>query len=511
MDEMPRPAGRREWIGLAVLALPTLLVSMDMSILFLAAPALSAALRPSGSELLWISDIYAFLLAGALIPMGAIGDRIGRRRLLLIGAAFFGFFSVLAAFATGPAMLIGARALLGVAGATLLPSTLALIRTLFETTRQRSVAIGIWTACFTLGGVLGPIAGGVLLEFFWWGSVFLLAVPFMLPLLLLGPRFLPERVERATHPLDWPSVAQSVFGLLSITFALKQLAEHGPTATAALALVAGLMAGAMFLRRQRRLPSPLVDLALFRDTGFSAALAANSLALFAWTGASLLVAQHLQLVVGMSPLNAGLWTVPAAIASVAACLGAASLSRRFSSVKVIGGALALTASGLALMAALSGSFGLPAVISGMVLLGFGVATVMTLGIDLVLAAAPAQKAGAAAAISETSAELGGALGVALLGSIGVAAYRALIVVPEGTAAAAAGAARDTLGGALAIAAGLTATAGDALRLSAQSAFATGFAIAMGVGAVILLAASLLFASTAFGRRSRRQRALAEEA
>jgi len=498
-DGMARRAGRREWTGLAVLALPTLLVAMDMSILFLAGPSLSAALRPSSSEWLWICDIYGFLLAAALIPMGAIGDRIGRRKLLLLGALAFGLCSALAALATSAPMLVVARALLGVAGATLLPSTLALIRHMFPMPVQRSVAIGIWTTCFTLGGVLGPIVGGLLLEFFWWGSVFLIGVPFMLLLLLLGPTCLPESAEEdaaARRPCDLAGIAQSMAALLAITFALKQVAERGFTATAGLSLAAGLLAGAWFVRRQRRLDAPLLDLGLFRSAAFCAALAANSLALFAWVGASLLAAQYLQLVVGLSPLSAGLWTVPAAAGSVAGCLGAAALSRRIAPSRVACGALGLTASGLAVMAVLPGPFGWPAIIVGMVLLGLGVATVVTLGTDLVLASAPEQKAGAAASISETGAELGGSLGVAVLGSIAIAVYRAWIVMPAGLDGASADAARDTLGGAIDIATGLGAAAADQLRASAQAAFASAFALAMAAGAVVVLGATVVLAWSA---------------
>lgn len=493
MDDTSRLAGRSEWAGLAVLALPTLLVSMDMSILFLATPSLSAALRPGSAELLWISDIYGFLLAGALIPMGAIGDRIGRRKLLLLGALAFGLVSGLAALATTPAMLVGARALLGIAGATLLPSTLALIRNMFTNARQRSIAIGVWTTCFTLGGVLGPIVGGLLLEFFWWGSIFLISIPIMLLLLLLGPICLPEFVERTGFPYDLLGIGQSMASLLALTFALKQFAEHGLTVMAGLSLMVGLTAGRLFLRRQRRLDAPLVDLGLFRNAAFSTALAANSLSLFAWVGASLLVAQYLQLVMGLSPLSAGLWTVPAAAGSVAGCLGAAALSKYFPPSRVACGALLLTTTGLAVMALPPGSFGLGVLISGMVLLGIGVAAVVTLATDLVLAAAPAEKAGAAAAISETGADLGGSLGVAVFGSIGIAAYRALIVAPAGLDPRDVESARDTLGGALDIAAGLSAAAGDQLRASAQSAFTSGFGLAMAAGAAILLTSTVLFA------------------
>ncbi len=501
MSPMPGAAGRREWIALSILALPTLLVSMDMSILFLAGPSLSTALRPSGSELLWISDIYGFLLAGALIPMGTIADRFGRRRLLLIGALFFGIASVLAAYAKSPVALIGARALMGIAGATLLPSTLALIRNLFHAPQQRSFAIGIWTTCFTLGGVLGPIVGGFLLERFWWGSVFLIGVPIMLGLLLLGPIFLPEFRKPIVQRLDILSVAQSVLSLLAIIYAIKHAAEHGITPVSAVSLASGLVLGALFLSRQTRLSEPLIDLALFRNTAFITAIGANTSALFAWGGASLLVAQYLQLVIGLSPMSAGLWTIPAAVGSVIGGLAAAALSQRRSNAVIVSVALFITAVGLGVIAGLTAKFGLAAIILGMMLLGLGVAAVVTLGTDVVLAAVPPEKAGAASAISETGADLGGALGVALLGSVGVAVYRATMTIPPGASFEQGNAARDTLGAALGVAARLPVTIGSELRVSAQSAFSSGFGMAIGTGSIVLFAVTIIFAWASHRRPS----------
>jgi DHA2 family multidrug resistance protein-like MFS transporter len=487
------PAGGREWLGFAVLALPTLLVSMDMTILYLATPSLSAALQPSGAELLWISDIYGFLIAGALIPMGAIGDRIGRRRLLLIGSVFFGLASILAAFSTSPAMLIASRALLGIAGATLLPSTLAMIRNLFHSPKERSVAIGIWTTCFTLGGVLGPLVGGLLLEHFWWGSVFLIGVPVMVLLLLLGPIFLPEVREHDGHAIDVPSVAMSVVSLLSIAWGVKHLAESGTTPATAAAFAAGGLVGWGFVRRQGRLASPLVDLGLFGNRAFTAALGASMMALFAWVGASLLIAQYLQLVLGMSPMTAGLWTIPPAIACVLGCLGAPMLAQRVSPAKVVTLALLLVAAGFAIIAAFTSGFALTALISGMVVLGLGVAAIVTIGTDLILTAAPAEKAGAASAISETGADLGGSFGVALLGSVGVAVYRATVAVPDDLGEDSAAAVRDTLGAAVDVAGTLPGPEGAFLLASARQAFEQGLIFASAAGFGVLLATAIFFA------------------
>jgi DHA2 family multidrug resistance protein-like MFS transporter len=502
-------AGRREWLGLAVLALPTLLVSMDMTILYLATPSLSAALQPSGAQLLWISDIYGFMIAGALIPMGALGDRIGRRRLLLIGSVFFGLASILAAFSTSAGMLIAARAILGVAGATLLPSTLAMIRNLFHSPKERSTAIGIWTTCFTLGGVLGPLAGGLLLQHFWWGSVFLIGVPVMALLVVLGPFFLPEAREAGGHAIDGPSVALSMIALLAIAYGVKQLAESGITPAATAAFVIGGLVGRTFIRRQGRLASPLVDLGLFRNAPFTAALGANAMALFAWVGASLLIAQYLQLVIGMSPMAAGLWTIPPAIACVGGCLGAPVLVQRCSPAALVTSALLLVATGFAIIAALTPGFGLSAVIGGMVALGFGVATIVTLGTDLVLTAAPPEKAGAASALSETGADIGGSFGVAVLGSVGTAVYRASISIPEGLGEDRAAAARDTLGAAVDVANALSDPSGSALLASARQAFERGLVLASVAGFCILLFTAIVFAWTNL-RRDKTRAALQEQ-
>lgn len=488
-------AGRREWLGMAVLALPTLLVSMDMTILYLATPSLSAALQPSAADLLWISDIYGFLIAGALIPMGALGDRIGRRRLLLIGSVFFGLASILAAFSTSAAMLIAARAIMGIAGATLLPSTLAMIRNLFQSPRERALAIGVWTTCFTLGGVLGPLVGGLLLEHFWWGSVFLVGVPVMALLIMLGPVFLPEFRESGGHAVDVPSVAMSVVALLAIAYGVKHSAESGITIAMVAAFSLGGSVGWAFIRRQHRLTSPLVDLALFRNGAFTAALGANMMALFAWVGASLLIAQYLQLVIGMSPMTAGLWTIPPAIACVIGCLGAPVLAQRVAPAAIVTLALLLVATGFAILATLTSGFGLMAIISGMIVLGLGVATIVTLGTDLILTAAPPEKAGAASAISETGADLGGSFGVAVLGSVGVAVYRAAVAIPEELSADQLAVVRDTLGAAVNVADTLPEPSGFTLLTSAQQAFEQGLVVASGTGFCVLLFTTVFFAWT----------------
>jgi MFS transporter, DHA2 family, multidrug resistance protein len=299
-------AGRREWIGLAVIALPCLLYSMDLTVLNLAVPSLTVDLKPTSTQLLWIIDIYGFLVAGSLITMGTLGDRIGRRRLLLIGAVAFGAASVLAAFSRSAAMLIASRAVLGLAGATLAPSTMSLIRNMFLDPHQRSVAIGVWISSYSAGAVIGPPIGGLLLEHFWWGSVFLVSVPMMVLVLVLGPILLPEFRDPDAGRPDPLSAVLSVAAVLGVIYGLKQIAAHGLSVLPVLSIVAGLGVGALFVRRQRHLDDPLIDLRLFKAPAFSASLATYMLATFAVFGPYVFIAQYLQLVLGLSPMQAGL-------------------------------------------------------------------------------------------------------------------------------------------------------------------------------------------------------------
>src|SRR5688572_19482989 len=305
-SESPAPAKatRREWIGLAVLGLGALIYVMDLTVLHLAIPKMSADLQPTSAELLWIIDIYGFFVAGALITMGTLGDRIGRRRLLLVGAAAFGITSLFAAFSTTPEMLIVSRAALGIAGATLAPSTLSLIFHMFQDPQQRTVAIGVWIGAFSAGSAIGPVLGGLALEYFWWGSVFLIAIPVMVALLILGPRLLPEYRDPEAGRLDPASAIMAVGAVLAVIFGLKQIAQEGPGPLAIGAIVVGLVVGVLWVRRQRQLADPMIDLALFRVPAFNAALVVNFLAIFMAVGYFLFIAQYLQLVADLTPIQA---------------------------------------------------------------------------------------------------------------------------------------------------------------------------------------------------------------
>ncbi len=499
-------ATRREWIGLGVIALPCMVYAMDLTVLNLALPAISAELRPSSSQLLWIVDIYGFLVAGFLITMGTLGDRIGRRKLLLIGAAAFALASALAAFASSAETLIAMRALLGVAGATLAPSTMALIRNMFHDEHERQFAIGVWIASFSFGAVIGPLLGGVLLQFFHWGAVFLIALPVMALLLLLGPLLLPEYRDPEAGHVDLASVALSLASVLAMIYGLKQVAEHGPAAASLLVSGVGVALGVAFVRRQRQLAYPLLDLALFRNPTFAAGIAAYALSCLAMFGVYIFITQYLQGVLGLSPLRAGLATVPWALAFVVGSLLAPKLARRLPRVTILVWGLLLSAVGFGLIALVNGQQGpgaLATLLAGMTVMSLGMAPVFTIGNEMIITAAPPERAGSASAIAETSSEFSGALGIALFGSLGTALYRNTLAgsMPEGVPADAASAAMETLGGAMAAAGALpgkvsvaaSGALGDALLSAARAAFVDALQATAVAGAVIVVFAGVVAA------------------
>jgi MFS transporter, DHA2 family, multidrug resistance protein len=484
LTDNPTRSGARthDWVGLGLLAVPCMLISVNSNLLNLALPQLAAELRPTATQLLWISDIYVFLVAGLLLPMGLLADRFGRRRLLLLGAAVFGVASVGAALARDPAGLLVCRGLIGVGAAMLGPSTLSLIRSMFVVPAQRAVALGIWTASFALGGILGPLIGGVLIEAVSWRAIFLVTPVAMLVLLGLGPFALPEYRSDRVRRLDFLGVGLAIVGLLTVTYAVKQLgAQAAPPVPIVVGVVGiGLLVG--FLRRQRRVADPVLDLGLFRTRAYAVPLMGNAVAFAVLYGTQLLAGQYLQAVLGRSPLEAGLWTIPSAAAYALGGLVAPRLGSWLDTGRLLAAGLAVSALGFGTVAAVSTTTGLLVYVLGSVVYSVALAPVYQLTTDSAVAALPPDKAGVAGATLETITNLGGALGIALFGSLAAAAYR------TGTAGTSIG--TQTIGDALAQAARLSPAEASRLVDSAQVAFVDGFRLVAVVGAVLLLLAAV---------------------
>ncbi|MEU0437211.1 MFS transporter [Streptomyces sp. NPDC006290] len=483
VTEVHKRPGR--WLALCVLVLAVLLVAVDATVLGLATPYISEDLKPSGTQLLWIGDVYSFVIAGLLVSMGSLGDRIGRKKLLLVGATAFGLISVFNAYATTPELMILARALLGVAGATLMPATLALIRNIFHDPRERSLAIGIWGATASAGTAVGPVVGGFLLEHFWWGSVFLINLPVMVVLVLVGRRLLPESKSPNPGPWDLVSVTLSLVGVIGLVYAVKELAAHGPSGEAFAAGLLGAGALLWFVRRQLTLPKPLLDVRLFRNRGFSGAVLADLFTVLGMSGLVFFLSQYLQLVQGRGPFEAGLAEVPAAVGAVAAGLVAGRFARRFSVRTVVSAGLAAVGLALGTLTVLDRSTGYPLLGAALLVVGIGAGFSFTVTADVILSAVPKDQAGAASAVSETAYELGAALGIALLGSVVTGVY-AGFSGPAGTPAEA----HDSLGGAVEAAGSLPEHTAETLLTAARESFVDGLALASGAGAAVLLATAV---------------------
>ncbi|GII55121.1 MFS transporter [Planotetraspora thailandica] len=486
----------RRWGTLVIACLAMLLLAIDLTVLHLAVPKLVEGLGPSATQLLWIADIYGFVLAGLLVTMGNVGDRIGRKRLLLIGTAAFGAASALTAYASSPEMLIVSRALLGVAGATIMPSTLSLIRNVFTDPTQRTTAVGIWSSVAAIGYALGPIVGGFLLDHFWWGSVFLVNLPVVAVILAVGAFVLPESRNPRPGRLDVPSVPLSVIGVLGLVYALKEAAQGGlAQAQVAASAAVGLAALVVFVRRQTKLAEPLIDVRLFRRRAFSASVTAELIAMFTMLAMSLVFAQYFQLVAGWTPLVAGLAGLPGGLAGGVGGALAGPLVRSWGRGPVVATGLILTAAGFTLFSGLGVEVNYLYLLIAMIIQGVGIGFTFAVTNDTILATAPKERAGAAGAISETAHEIGGALGIAVLGSVLNAVYRNGLALPAGLPAPAADLARDTLAGAAEAAAALPQELASALLATARQAFVEGIHVTVltGAGILVCLAGVTLYA------------------
>jgi DHA2 family multidrug resistance protein-like MFS transporter len=488
-------AGRSEWLGLAVLALPAMLLFMMLTILFLAIPRLAADLEPSNTQLLWIIDIYGFLMAGFLVTMGTVGDRIGHRRLLMVGAAAFIVVSVIAANTSDPGLMILWRAILGVAAATQMPATLGLIFTMFHDPRQRGIAVGVWAGGISVGVGLGPLIGGALVEVLSWRSAFLVAVPVMAVVLIAAPLLLPKHRNSQAGRLDPFSVVLSLATLLPVIYGVKELSKSEAVTVPLLSIAVGVAFGVWFVTRQLRLSEPLLDVRLFANRTVSGALGVFLLAAIALSGVYLLFTQYLQLVEGLSPLQAGLWILPAAALLVIVSTGSPILVRRVRPGSLIAVGLAVQVIGYLMLTQVGSAQGLPLLVAGFMVLYPAVAPSMVLTTDLVVGSVPPQKAGTASGLATTCSDLGISLGVAIIGSIGAAVYRNQIdgALPSGLPPEAATASGDSLDGAIAATETLPAELGAAVLEPAREAFTSGLNMAALTAAVIAAGAAIVAA------------------
>ncbi len=481
----------RRWWALSAMCLAIFLVAVDGTVLSLATPSIVKDLQPTASQVLWIGDIYSFVLAGLLITMGNVGDKVGRKRLLLIGGTLFALISIPAAYASSAEMLIAARALLGVAGATLMPSTLALMRSTFTDPNERSFAIGVWSAMGAAGAAAGPLVGGALLQHFWWGSVFLVNVPIMALVLIIGLPTLRESRDPNPGGLDVLSVALSMVGILGLVYAIKQMAILGFEPGYLAVGVLGAVAITWFVRRQRHLAHPLVDVRLFASGPFTGAVLGMLLSVFGLAGALFFFSQYLQFIRGLEPLQAGLFELPATLAALVAALTAGRFMRRFgrgpaTAVGLLAIGTGMAAIGFILDSSVYLVFAVP-----LILIGAGDGVALTIASDTVLAVAPKDRAGAASAVSETGYELGTALGIALLGSVLTAVYQGALLLPAGLPPPVGAAANESPGEAFEAMSGLSADVSAALTDSVHVAFTQALQVTTWVGAIVLFAGAFI--------------------
>lgn len=488
-------AGRREWLGLAVLCLPTMLVMLDLNVVILALPHLTSALDASVTQGLWITDIYGFLIAGFLVTMGRLGDRIGYRQLLLVGVGAFGLLSVLAAYSSSAEMLIAVRALLGVAGATVMPCILALIRNMFPNPKQMGAAMGIWSTALVVGISGGPTLGGALLNSFWWGSIFLIAVPVAVLVLAVGPALLPKSESTGAGRLDFASVALSLAAILPVIYGLKELARSGWAVVPIVVLLLGLAIGVVFVRRQRRLDDPLLDLGLFGIPALGGALTVNLAAGAILGGNGLLMTLHLQLVEGLSPLATALWLLMPSVIVVFGIQVAMQLTKTIPPAKVLIGGSLVAAVGMVVLTQIDAVNGLALLMVGVCVVFAGISPVNMLSNHLVMASAPPEKAGSAGSLSTTSGELGTALGIAAFGSLTTVFYQGALTVPAQVPPGAAATATDGLANAATAAQQLPNPVGQELLAAAQGAFNTAYNSVAAVCVVLFVGLGVLIYAT----------------
>ena len=491
MVEEQCKAGPRQWASLVVLMLPVLLVSVNNTALSFALPAISQGLHPTASQLLWIVDVYPLILAALLIPMGSLGDRMGRRKMLMIGSTGFGLVSLFAAFAPTAEWLLAARVGIAVFGSMLLPATLSLLRSVFRDDRQRTLAIAIWTAGFSAGAALGPIAGGFLLNHFWWGSVFLLAVPVLLAFLVAAPLILPESKDPHPGPVDPLSIVLAVLTMAPVVYGIKSLATGGSVLHGVLFIAVGALCGLLFARQQVAKDYPMLDLRFFRSPRFSGGLSVNMVSNVALFGFLFFFTQYLQLVNGTDPMTSGLLMVPGLVLSILAGLGAERIARLVGIRTAVVLGLLLVAAGFFVVAFTDQMASSAPILVAFTVMSAGTGLATTLSTDLVVSSVPEAKAGAASAVSETGYEVGAVLGTAVLGGLTTAFYQAHLELPAAVSADSAQIAHETLGGALDVAA--ESPAGSVIADAAVAAFSSGMQWTALIGGVLVAVVALVLA------------------
>ena len=491
MVEEQRKAGPRQWASLVVLMLPVLLVSVNNTALSFALPAISQGLHPTASQLLWIVDVYPLILAALLIPMGSLGDRMGRRKMLMIGSTGFGLVSLFAAFAPTAEWLLAARVGIAVFGSMLLPATLSLLRSVFRDDRQRTLAIAIWTAGFSAGAALGPIAGGFLLNHFWWGSVFLLAVPVLLAFLVAAPLILPESKDPHPGPVDPLSIVLAVLTMAPVVYGIKSLATGGSVLHGVLFIAVGALCGLLFARQQVAKDYPMLDLRFFRSPRFSGGLSVNMVSNVALFGFLFFFTQYLQLVNGTDPMTSGLLMVPGLVLSILAGLGAERIARLVGIRTAVVLGLLLVAAGFFVVAFTDQMASSAPILVAFTVMSAGTGLATTLSTDLVVSSVPEAKAGAASAVSETGYEVGAVLGTAVLGGLTTAFYQAHLELPAAVSADSAQIAHETLGGALDVAA--ESPAGSVIADAAVAAFSSGMQWTALIGGVLVAVVAMVLA------------------
>ncbi|MFH8753562.1 MFS transporter [Streptomyces rimosus] len=485
--------GAGRWTVLVVLCVSLLFVALDTTILYVAVPSVTEDLRPGPVELLWIVDIYPLIAASLLILFGTLGDRVGRRRILLIGYGLFGAASAAAALAPNPQILMTARGLLGIGGAMIMPATLSILRQVFPDRRERAVAIGVWSAVAAVGAAVGPVLGGFLVENFWWGSVFLINIPMMAVMALIGRWLLPESRGERNGPWDTVGAIVAALGVLGVVLGVKRIGSGealiGPTTLGSILVGAALLI--VFVRRQRKREHPLIDMRLFARPAFGTSVGCIVLAMLALVGLQLIAVQYLQLVLGLSPLETGLRMLPLVFSAMAAGLTGSKVLQAIGPKVMVSLGFVLTAAAVLCLTAMDETDRPWLLVLGFVLLGFGFQSTLFGAYESMLNEAPADQAGGAAAIGETSYQLGAGIGVALLGSVMNAAYAPGLShvpgVPEGATASAA----HSLGEAYKVASTLGGQARSVLRDAAQGAFVHGLHITLVASAVLLLTGALI--------------------